>query len=59
MIKKRKGDIPQITGILVVMVGVLYEIIYSAPFGFILITIGSLVFAIGTKIKHKRSNKNG
>jgi hypothetical protein len=55
MIKKRKGDIPQIAGITLVACGILYEIAFSAPFGYLLITIGSFAFAIGTKIKHKRS----
>ena len=55
MVKKRKGDVPQILGISLVVCGIIYEIVFSAPFGFLLITIGSLAFAIGTKIKHKRS----
>ena len=52
MIKKRKSDVPQILGIVLVVCGILYEIAFKAPIGFVLITLGSLVFAIGTKIKH-------
>ena len=59
MKNKLMGDSIQITGIIAVIIGIAYEIIVKAPFGFLIITVGSLAFAIGTKIKHRRSKKHG
>jgi len=47
-----KGDIIQITGLIVVIIGITFEILTGAPHGYIIITIGSLIFAIGCKVKH-------
>jgi len=43
----------QFAGMIAVVAGIIYEIITKAHIGFFLITAGSLVFAIGTKIKGK------
>jgi len=37
-------------GIVCVVVGVIYEKKYHAHWGFVLITVGSLIYAIGTKM---------
>ncbi len=47
------GGFIQLAGVVVVSSGLTYEIIYKAALGFILITLGSLIFAIGTKIRGK------
>ena len=49
--KERRGSKIQVVGIIAVVVGIIYEIITKAHIGFFMITAGSLVFAIGTKIK--------
>lgn len=47
----KQFDWIQLIGMIVVITGVIYEIIYQAPLGFIFITFGSVLFAIGTKLK--------
>ena len=51
--KDSRGTGVQLAGMIAVVVGIIYEIITKAHIGFFLITAGSLVFAIGTKIKGK------
>lgn len=53
MIDKQWGDIIQLAGIITVTVGIAYECIFKAPLGYIIISVGCLAFAIGTKIKGK------
>ena len=53
MIKESRGEIIQLTGSILVSAGIVVEFIFYAHVGFILITAGSLLFAIGTKIKHR------
>lgn len=44
--------------VILVSVGIVYEALYQASLGLILITVGSLAFAISTKIDNaKKSNK--
>ena len=40
--------------IILVSIGIAYEIYAKAPLGYILITMGSLAFAISTKIEEKK-----
>lgn len=47
------GHIIQLAGITIIIIGIGIEFKYYAAFGFLFITIGSLGFAIGTKIKHR------
>lgn len=49
--KRLYSDIIQLTGLVVVGVGCGIELAYRCPVGVILITGGSVVFAIGTKLK--------
>lgn len=43
----------QISCIILVAIGIAYEIYYEAPFGYICVTIGALAFGISTKFaKH-------
>jgi hypothetical protein len=53
----------QIICILLVSTGIMFEYMYEAHLGFVLITVGSLVFAIVTKlenylIKHRKENNH-
>ena len=54
MFDKQWGDIIQLAGMMMVTIGIGIEFLYQANIGFLLITIGSLAFAIGTKIKHRK-----
>ena len=51
MDKTRQGDIIQLIGLVVVGVGLGVEIALRAHFGLIVITVGSVCFAVGTKLK--------
>lgn len=51
--KERRGTGIQLAGMIAVMLGIIYEVITKAHIGFFMITAGSLVFAIGTKIRGK------
>lgn len=42
--------------VIVVSLGIVYEAIYQASLGLILITVGSLAFAISTKIENAKKN---
>lgn len=48
---KKQGDIIQLLGLIIVSFGIVVEFIYKADIGFWAISSGSLIFAIGTKIK--------
>lgn len=43
----------QILCIILVSIGILYEIYVGAPLGYILIAVGSLAFAVSTKLEKK------
>lgn len=45
------GDIIQFSGLVLLGIGIGLEIVYQGAIFLILITIGSVVFAIGTKLK--------
>ncbi len=47
----RQGDIIQLIGLVVVGAGCGIEIVAGAHVGLIIITVGSIAFAIGTKLK--------
>jgi len=51
--KERRGSGIQLAGMIAVIAGIIYEVITKAHIGFFMITAGSLVFAIGTKIRGK------
>lgn len=36
--------------VILVSIGIAYEIYYNAPLGYVLIAVGSLAFAVSTKI---------
>lgn len=48
---KRQGDITQLIGTVVIGIGVGCELSYGAALWLVVITVGSVLFAIGTKIK--------
>lgn len=52
--KETIGVLGQWLAAFTVVVGIIIEISYGAHLGFILITAGSLIFAIATKIKYLR-----
>ncbi len=47
--------IVQLTGVIATIFGIIYELVSQAHFGFIFITAGSLIFALGTKYVYWRS----
>ncbi len=47
------GELIQLAGLILISSGLTYEIIFKAALGFILLTAGSLMFAVGTKIRGK------
>jgi len=51
MANNRYGDIIQLIGTVIIGIGVGIELAYKADIGLITITIGSVAFAIGTKVK--------
>ena len=51
--KDSGGTAVQFAGMIAVIAGIIYEVITKAHIGFFMITAGSLVFAIGTKIRGK------
>ena len=50
--KLNVGDVVQSVGVVIMLAGIGAEIVYLANIYLVLITIGSLVFSIGTKIKN-------
>ena len=44
--------------VIVVSFGIVYECLYGASLGLILITVGSLAFAISTKIDNAKNHNN-
>ena len=50
-LKKHYGDLIQFTGMIMLGVGVCCEIVYRADIYYILITVGAIIFSIGTKVK--------
>ena len=51
MDSKKSGDIIQLVGLVVVGIGAGIELSFEAHVGLITITLGSIAFAIGTKVK--------
>ena len=49
--KNRRGETIQFLGLVLLGVGITLEIIYQGEIFLIMITVGSLFFAVGTKIK--------
>lgn len=48
------GIVGQWLAVLMVSVGLIVEVATGANLGFVIITAGSLIFAIATKIKYRR-----
>lgn len=53
------GEIIQLAGLIFCVIGIGIEIYYEAHIGFISITVGSLLFAVGTKVKHRENKGHG
>ena len=49
--EERWGSIVQLAGVLLLGAGVTMEIIMDADFWLMAITLGAVIFAVGTKIK--------
>lgn len=47
------GELIQLAGVLVLGFGCACEVIYQAHIFLVIITVGSVMFAIGTKLKHR------
>ena len=50
-IKTKLGEIIQLAGVVLLGTGVGFEIATNADIGYVYISIGSVIFAIGCKIK--------
>lgn len=59
MISKFWGEIIQLSGLICLVIGISIELYYKADFGYIMLSVGSLVYAIGTKIKHREVKHYG
>ncbi len=57
MINKTQGIIIQVVGITATCFGICLEIYYKADIYFTVITAGSLLFAVGTKLKYADKQK--
>ncbi len=53
MVSKFWGEVIQLSGLVCLVIGIGIEIYYKADFGYVILSIGSLVYAIGTKFKHR------
>jgi hypothetical protein len=51
------GERIQLIGSILVLSGIIIEIIYKADLGFLSITIGSFIWAIGAKLSHSRRRR--
>jgi len=51
------GERIEIIGSILVLSGIVTEIVYRADLGFLAITIGSFLWAIGAKISHSQRKK--
>ena len=47
----------QLLGLILLGAGLAVEIVLKAHLGYILLTGGSIVFAVGTKLRHERRSK--
>lgn len=56
---ERCGMIGQWLAFFTCIIGLYIEIVYEADYGFVMITLGSLLFAAMTKIKHEGGNQDG
>lgn len=46
------GQYIQLLGLIFLGIGIGIELVLRAELGYILITVGAVVFAVGTKLKH-------
>jgi len=53
MITKIWGEVIQLSGLICLVIGIGIELYYKADTGYLVLTTGSLVYAIGTKFKHR------
>jgi len=53
MVSKFWGEVIQLSGLLCLVIGIGIELYYKADFGYVTLSIGSLVYAVGTKFKHR------
>lgn len=56
MIDKFWSEVIQLTGVIFLVIGLLVEVHFGADIGYVILTGGSLVFALGTKYKHAKEN---
>jgi type IV secretory pathway TrbD component len=53
MVSKFWGEVIQLSGLICLVIGIGIEVYYKADFGYTILTIGSFVYAVGTKFKHR------
>jgi hypothetical protein len=59
MVSKFWGEVIQLSGLICLVIGIGIEIYYKAEIGYIVLTSGSLIYAVGTKFKHREVKNNG
>jgi len=53
MVSKFWGEVIQASGLACLVIGICIEISFKADIGYIVLTTGSLIYAVGTKFKHR------
>jgi len=53
MVTRFWGEVIQLSGLVGLVVGICVEFYYKADFGYTILTVGSLAYAVGTKHKHR------
>ena len=59
MVSKFWGEVIQLSGIIGLVIGICIEVYFKADWGYTILTIGSLLYAVGTKFKHREVKTNG
>ena len=59
MVSKFWGEVIQASGLACLVIGICIELYFKADIGYTVITVGSLVYAVGTKFKHREVKTNG
>ena len=53
MVSKFWGEVIQLSGLICLVIGISIEIYFKADWGYTILTMGSLLYAVGTKFKHR------
>jgi hypothetical protein len=50
-VRRRLSDVIQTAGVILLSAGIAVEMVARADIGYLIISVGSLIFTIGTKLK--------